>query len=327
MGLQIIALLEEACLNENTEHMSDLDQRIRLAAFSHLDNLQQGPEGDLLRRSELMQGFMFEGKRVPLVSAQQGIFKPAVLPDVPLSILTAAVKEGQARPYEDSVGADGLLGYRYRGTDVQHRDNAGLRLAMQRQTPLIYFLGIVPGQYVAAYPVFIVGDRPETLTFTVSVDEHRFAAMGTILDSPEVAIRRRYVTREVLQRAHQREFRERVLDAYRRACAICRLKRQELLDAAHIIGDREESGLPEVSNGIALCKLHHSAYDANIIGIRSDLTIHVREDVLKEVDGPMLVHGLQGWNGRQLAFVPPGSRRPDPERLAARYDRFLDYRP
>ena len=306
---------------------SDLDQRVRLAAFAHLDELQRRPGGELLRREDLLQGFKFQNQTVHLVSPQQGIFKPAILPEMPLSILTTAVQEGQPRPYEDSVGTDGLLEYRYRGADPSHRDNVGLRLAMQRQAPLIYFLGIVPGQYVAAYPVFIVGDRPDALTFTVSVDEQRFAAMGTVPESPEVSIRRRYVTRAVLQRVHQREFRERVLDAYQRACAICRLKRQELLDAAHIIGDSHADGAPEVSNGISLCKLHHSAFDANILGIRRDFTIHVRADVLSEVDGPMLVHGLQHWDGHKLAFIPAGARKPSIERLAARYEQFLAYRP
>ena len=31
----------------------------------------------------------------------QGIFKPAVLPEMPLSITTVPIKLGQARPYED----------------------------------------------------------------------------------------------------------------------------------------------------------------------------------------------------------------------------------
>ena len=194
---------------------------------------------------------------------------------------------------------------------------------MELHTPLVYFLGIVPGKYVAAYPVFIVGDRPDRLTFTVSVDERKFASLGTLPDGPEREIRRKYVTREVQQRVHQREFRERVLDAYRRTCAVCRLKRQELLDAAHIISDAQTHGIPSVTNGIALCKLHHSAFDANILGIRRDYTIHIREDVLQEKDGPMLIHGLQGWNGMKLSTLPTESRRPDPERLHLRYQSFL----
>ncbi|MBN2352090.1 MAG: HNH endonuclease, partial [Spirochaetales bacterium] len=59
-------------------------------------------------------------------------------------------------------------------------------------------------------------------------------------------------------------------DAYSRSCTVCRLKHPELLDAAHIIPDAEESGEPVIPNGLALCKIHHSAYDKNIIGITPD---------------------------------------------------------
>ena len=308
--------------------MDNLDQRVRLAAFAFLDELQRSPGGDLLSRDALIKGFMFDGQRVPLVSPQQGIFKPAILPSIPLSILTAPVVEGRDRPYDDAVGGDGLLEYRYRGTDINHRDNVGLRAAMKHKVPLIYFMGIVPGKYVAAYPVFIVGDRPEALSFTVSVDDRRFASLGNVAVEPvETEIRRRYVTREVQQRVHQRAFRERVLDAYRRNCAVCRLRRDELLDAAHIIGDAEEHGAPVISNGIALCKLHHSAFDANIMGVRPDYVIEIREDVLREVDGPMLIHGLQGWNGKALWVPKPPPLRPDPRHLAERYEAFRNHAP
>lgn len=84
-----------------------------------------------------------------------------------------------------------------------------------------------------------------------------------------------------------------MLDAYRIHCAMCRLKRRELLDAAHIIPDSDPDGHPEVSNGLSLCKIHHAAFDRGIIGVRPDYVIQVREDVLKEEDGPMLKYGLQ----------------------------------
>jgi putative restriction endonuclease len=85
-----------------------------------------------------------------------------------------------------------------------------------------------------------------------------FATLGNVPeDAVESDTRRRYVTRTVQQRLHQQEFRERVLDAYQRHCAVCRLKREQLLEAAHIVGDREALGLPIVPNGIALCALHH----------------------------------------------------------------------
>jgi putative restriction endonuclease len=46
---------------------------------------------------------------------------------------------------------------------------------------------------------------------------------------------------------------------------------------------------PEVSNGLSLCKIHRAAFDRGIIGIRPDYAIEVREDALKEVDGPMKI--------------------------------------
>src|SRR5205823_3605890 len=76
------------------------------------------------------------------------------------------------------------------GTDRAHRDNAGLREAMRRQLPLVYFHGIVPGRYMASWPVFIVDDDPHALTFSVAVDDRQLALATPILDTPEVEIRR-----------------------------------------------------------------------------------------------------------------------------------------
>lgn len=296
------------------------DSAVRLATFAFLDEQRQiHPDGLPWRMLHL--GFVHAGTRVPLIS-QQGIFKPRIC-ELPLSIRTAAFTEGETRPYDDALGEDGLLLYRYRGTDTAHRENVGLRLAQQRQTPLVYFQGIVEGLYEAAYPVFIVGDDPARLTFTVSVDERRFAAFGNAPADPvEADIRRRYVTRLVQQRLHQASFRERVLAAYQRHCAVCRLKRAELLQAAHIVADSDERGEPIVSNGLALCSLHHAAFDSHLIAIRPDYRIQVRSDVLGETDGPMLIHGLQGFHD-QLIRLPRLERHwPNRDLLEARYGAF-----
>jgi putative restriction endonuclease len=300
--------------------VADADLRVRLAAFQFLDELQRGE--DLLRRDALAKGFVYEGSRIPLLGPQ-GIFKPAMC-RLPLSITTTPARDDRPRPYNDTIGDDGLLRYSYRGTDPNHHENRGLREAMRQRVPLVYFHGVVPGRYLADYPVFIVGDAPEQLTFTVSVDDRRFASLGNVPDpdSPETDIRRRYVTREVQQRLHQTEFRERVLAAYQRHCAVCRLKRDKLLEAAHIIGDREERGTPVVSNGIALCSLHHRAFDAHLIGVTPDYVVHVREDVLEETDGPMLIHGLQGFHLKGIRLPRRERDRPDRELLEERYAVF-----
>jgi len=72
--------------------MPDLDTRVRLAAFAFLEEQVRlaGEEGSL-RRDLLQAGFIFEGQRVSLVS-RQGIFKPRLLAEIPLSITTVAVR-------------------------------------------------------------------------------------------------------------------------------------------------------------------------------------------------------------------------------------------
>jgi putative restriction endonuclease len=300
------------------------DTQVRLAAFRFLEERQRlaGDDG-LLPRTVLAEGFHYEGQRVPLVGPQ-GIFKPRILRDIPLSITTVAVPEGEARPYDDAFGEDGQLRYRYRGTDPRHHENIGLRLAMQRRVPLIYFHGIVPGLYLPEWPVYIVGDEPERLTFIVSVDDRRFASLGgvAIPEAEETEIRRQYVTRLFRQRLHQRAFRERVVRAYQHHCAVCRLRRSELLEAAHILPDADPRGVALVTNGLALCTLHHAAFDRNVIGITPDYVVQVRRDVLDDEDGPMLVHGLQGFHGSRLLVPRVSSAHPDRQLLEERYHRF-----
>lgn len=299
----------------------DLDARVRAAAFRFLQH-QVDLHGEVIARDILATGFIFEGQRVPLLGPQ-GIFKPAILTDIPLSITTVPVVEGRERPYDDGMEEGGVLCYRYRGTDPKHRDNAGLRLAMSRRTPLIYLFGVVPGKYMPHWPVFVVGDDPSALTFSVAMDDHRLvaAAQQTLADPGEEG-RRTYVTRLTRQRMHQQLFRQRVLRAYREQCAICRLRHDELLDAAHILPDGHPLGAPVVPNGLALCKLHHAAFDANVLGIRPDLTVEIRLDVLREKDGPMLEHGLQGFQGARIATPRHPSLHPKPEFLEERYTIF-----
>jgi len=153
------------------------DAQVRAAAFCFLEAEVRRLGTDVLPRTLLAQGFRLGDRRVPLVGPA-GIFKPAVLPEMPLSITTVPVGEGQAPPYRDVLGRDGLLRYCCRGTDPYHRDNVGLRLARERQAPLIYCHGVVAGLYAVVWPVFIVNDSPSELMFTVSVDDRQLAGIG-----------------------------------------------------------------------------------------------------------------------------------------------------
>lgn len=298
------------------------DLKVRLAAFEWLRS-QVDLHGEVLPRALLSAGFEFQEERVRLVGPQ-GIFKPRQLPSVPLSITTTA-----KGPYSDQFGPDGLLRYAYRGENPQHHENVGLRTAMTDEVPLIYFHGLMPGKYVAAWPVYVVGDDPGSLTFTVALDDAKHVSRGldsrlegrTVADSG-VDARRAYITSTFQRRLHQQAFRKRVLRAYREQCALCRLRHEELLDAAHIIADSEPGGEPVVQNGMALCKLHHAAYDRQFLTVRPDYIIEVRRDVLEEEDGPMLLHGLKGLHEQRIILPRSKELYPDPDRLDRRFKAF-----
>jgi len=109
------------------------DKQIRLETFHWLSQ-QVAVHGDVLPHQILAQGFDHDNVRVPLIGPQ-GIFKPKILPEIPLSITTAP-----RGPYDDGIEEKGVLRYRYRDTDPSHRDNVGLRKAMTTKAPLVYFM-------------------------------------------------------------------------------------------------------------------------------------------------------------------------------------------
>jgi putative restriction endonuclease len=141
----------------------------------------------------------------------------------------------------------------------------------------------------------------------------------THIDDP---IERRYQVREVKQRLHQAQFRGAVLTAYRERCTICTLREHRLLDAAHIVADVEETGEPLVSNGLSLCSIHHRAYDQNLVGVSPDYRVAVSRRLREDDDGPML-DLLKDFHGAPIAVPNRRTWKPDRERLALRYDRFL----
>lgn len=295
------------------------DRSVRQATFAWLDE-QTDIHGYSLERGLLAKGFEFQSEQIRLVGPQ-GIFKPKCL-EMPLSITTVA-----GGPYADSFRPDGLLNYSYRGIDPQHRDNMGLRNCMRQRRPLVYLHGIEKGKYVPAWPVFIVGDDERALTFTVAVDDalalrHLETLPAEFSVQSDSEIRRGYITRLTRQRIHQQAFRERVLQAYRQQCALCRLKHDVLLDAAHIVPDSDPEGEPVTSNGISLCKLHHAAFDKHFLAIRPDYIVEIRRDLLVETDGPMLKHGLQGLHHQSIVLPVRDHQKPSKLALVHRYERF-----
>lgn len=301
-----------------------MEEEIRIAAFQWLEQ-QTSIYGDVLPHNILKEGFLFRGERVTILGPS-GIWKPKQLALVPLSISTSPNS-----PYDDYYDQNGFIVYRYQGRDPQHRDNVGLREAMKKSIPLIYFYGVDVGKYFTCWPVYIIADDPANLSFTVACDNTGIAKLYSELSAEDAGIygseedifyRRKYATTTVKNRLHQSAFRTRVLSAYHEQCTFCRLKHPELLDAAHIIPDSDPRGIPAVTNGLSLCKIHHAAFDNNIIGVSPDYQIIVQEKILKEKDGPMLQHGIQQLHEKKL--ILPHSKRnwPSQAKLEERFTTF-----
>ena len=298
------------------------DTQMRMAAFEHVRGLNE--VHDLLTAKELKPGFVFDGERIPLINPQRGIFKPQQMRFL-LSIKTVFPRPGTKIWYDDQrdvhrqiFEGDETVDYAFMGGNPEAADNRWLREAFENQIAVIYFLGIAPGRYQAMLPVFISGWDAEALKARV--------AFGVIdreaLAPPESALERRYALRSVKQRLHQASFREAIISAYNGRCALSRIPEPLLLDAAHIVPDKDERlGQPVIPNGIPLSKIHHAAFDAHLIGIDPDYCLHVSDRLLSQSDGPML-EALKRLNDGTIHLPSRIKDRPDRDRLALRFERF-----
>lgn len=272
-----------------------------------------------ITREQLANDFIVAGERFPLIDRGRGIRKPLGW-HAALSITTAVPKSGHDRPYEDDEGADGLHRYKLRRDQRGSAENQSLRVALRDQLPIVWFYGVAPGVFNAIFPVYLTAEEPHLDQFVLALTENQRAVEP---NSPVEATFRRYLIAETKRRLHQPVFASQVMLAYETRCAVCSLNHRELLDAAHIIPDSDPRGLPIVPNGLALCKIHHAAYDQNILGIRPDCVVEIHTRLLEELDGPMLLHGLQEHHGKELMQRPRRrTDQPDPDRLMERYAQF-----
>lgn len=288
---------------------------IRQDIFRWLEGQEVEFGGYEFRREFLRTAYSYQGTSIALMDRQNGIWNPAGFGS------TLSITKTLTTPYADDVdGAVQRYSYeRLPGRPLLSGRNLKLRLAAAAGEPLILFQEIRPSLYLPRYPVYIVRDDPNSGYVDIALDESL-----RLLEDPLrfAAHQREYAERVVEVRLHQKSFRSRVLHAYQARCAVCTLAHPELLDAAHITPDGEVDSTADVDNGLSLCKLHHAAYDRKIIGIDPEHRVHVRRDVLVEVGGPMLRHGIQRVEG-QILHVPRSVReQPDPDRLQRRFIEF-----
>ena len=290
----------------------EAETAVREAAIAYVEQ-RASLSGGHVTRAEL-EAFTVGGQQLKLIDQSRGIRNPRQL------AASISVLSSPNGPYDDIETSDGLLRYAYRDGDPDGGDNRKLRRAYELGLPLILLRGIEPGLFVPVAPVYVVADRPQERYVEIAVDESlRLLSRDLTAASDD---QRRYVERLTKLRLHQPVFRARVLRAYETACAVCRLRHGSLLDAAHILPDGHPGGRPVVTNGLSLCKIHHAAYDQDILGIDPTLVVRIRRDVLEEIDGPMLRHGLQEMDGTRVTVPSRLRDQPDRAALEERYEAF-----
>jgi len=295
----------------------DPDLALRQAAVARARELAQTYD-DLVPLGRLREGFEFAGGRVSFGSFQKGIHRSQMQRgDAALTVLTSFQD-----PYADAFDeAGGRFMYAYRSGSIDQADNRALRAAFELQTPLVYFRALAPGQYLVVAPMFVTADDPIARAIVLEPGlPVQDMQPGGLVSGPDV---RAYATREARHRLHQQRFKLDVMRAYRHRCAICTLRERELVQAAHIVPDIEPEGIAAVVNGLALCAIHHLAFDRNLLGIDPDGVVHIAARLLREIDGPMLRTGLQGFHGARITLPRRSEERPDTARLQTRFDRFV----
>lgn len=139
-------------------------------------------------------------------------------------------------------------------------------------------------------------------------------------DLPRAAARRE-VIRQTTVKVRDARFRASVLRVYRDRCSFCGLG-VGLIEAAHILGVGE-GGSDDVTNGMALCPTHHTAFDKGLLAVDEAGAVIVNRGYLRQLGASQAeIAGLK--RGLLVkARTPTGSRfRPDPRLLAAHWKRW-----
>ena len=296
--------------------MSASDDLIRMLALKRVSELRD-LWGDSIPESELAKGIVVSGE-VVLLKGQQGIFKPRQLSDGPLTIMSTL-----ASRYEDELLDDAnTLNYDYAPPSREH-ENAGLKRLMADHTPVILLKQVKPKprpEYMVVAPLYVDGFDDRRRQFSLSTRADSVVRPASEAELVVREIRRAYGESTVRTRLHQAYFRREVLTAYRGRCSVCKLQTRPLLQGAHIIPDAATEGIAAVRNGLALCSLHHAAYDRDILRISPDYEICIEQDWIAPED-QFARTALTEFDKRRIVVPRDEANHPSRDFLARRFNR------
>ncbi len=142
---------------------------------------------------------------------------------------------------------------------------------------------------------------------------NRIAAASEVVAQDEITGHvgqpRRYAVTQTRRALRSIDFRARVLSAYEHRCAMCGVQ-LKLVEGAHILPVQQPDSTDDTSNGIALCALHHRAYDRSLVTFQANYEIRISESTVSELREAELVDGLQGFREhlRDIIILPAEHR-------------------
>ncbi|HEY5314067.1 MAG TPA: HNH endonuclease [Pirellulales bacterium] len=148
----------------------------------------------------------------------------------------------------------------------------------------------------------------------IPVEEREFIDESTSEDQAA----RRFELVTTMRAYRDAKFTPEVLRAYRYKCAVCQCA-LKLVDAAHIVPVSYPDSTDEITNGLALCRLHHGAYDTGLMGIQSTYRIVTNPAYGNRLSTLQLDMGLEEFKSRlpETITVPSAIEvRPDSKKLA-----------
>lgn len=120
---------------------------------------------------------------------------------------------------------------------------------------------------------------------------------------------RRVVARAVMQPIRYWRFAQSVQRAYGYRCTACDIQ-LELVEAAHIDPVENLDSSDDVSNGLALCALHHKAYDQGLLEIKADGAIRIVQSKLEDLAASLRDGGIERFRAalRSRIRLPEDSK-------------------
>ncbi|MGB7984366.1 MAG: HNH endonuclease [Terracidiphilus sp.] len=197
------------------------------------------------------------------------------------------------------VKEETLIGAHSHAFAIHYRHNGEIAVAFRPEFFVDYALN--------AASLHTTGKVAEDLSLLNSLDSLTESQIVTVEDQE-----RRIVLSQMARKYRATDFRRRVLGAYSYRCAACGIQ-LELIDAAHIIPVAAPTSTDETKNGIAFCKLHHAAFDRNLLSFDARYKIEISESEIARLTSSNLSGGLIVFKKNlRTAIILPNDKRDYP---------------